>query len=44
MQFCDINICQVSIFWIYTVYNKHEMTKIGNETKEKFQVLLQVLE
>ena len=44
MQFCEINICQVMIFRLYTVYNKHEMIKIGNQTREKSQVLSQVLE
>ena len=29
---------------LYTVYNKHEMVKIGNQTREKSQVLSQVLE
>ena len=33
-----LNICQVMIFWLYTVYNKYEMTKIGNQTREKSQV------
>ena len=32
------------IFGIYDVYNKYEMIKIGNQTAEKEQVLLQVLE
>ena len=34
MQFCGINICQLMLFRLYTVYNKHEMIKIGNQTKE----------
>ena len=32
------------IFSLYTVYNKHETIKIGNQTTEKSQVLSQVLE
>ena len=31
------------IFRFYTVYNKHEMIKIGNQTGEESQVLSQVL-
>ena len=44
MQFYEINICQDMIFRLYTVYNKREMIKIGYQTREKSQVLLQVLE
>ena len=44
MQFYGINICQVMIFKPYTVYNKYEMTKIVNQTKEKSKVLSQELE
>ena len=44
MQFYEINISQVMILSLYTVYNKHEMIKIGNETREKLQILSQVLE
>ena len=40
----EINICQVMNCALYTVYNKHEMIKIDNQTKEKSQVLSQVLE
>ena len=39
-----MNICQVMIFKLYTVYNKHEMIKIDGQTREKSQVLSQVLE
>ena len=39
MQFYEINICQVMIFRLYTVYNKHEMLKIDSQTREKLQVL-----
>ena len=35
---------QVMIFRLYAVYSKHEMKKIGNKTREKSQVLSQVLE
>ena len=34
MQFCEINICQVMIFRLYAVYNKHEMIKIDSQTRE----------
>ena len=30
---------QLMIFRLYTVYNKHEMIKIGNQTREKYQIL-----
>ena len=29
MQFYEINICQVIIFRLYAVYNKHEMIKLA---------------
>ena len=32
------------IFKIYAVCNKHVMIKIGNQTREKSQMLSQVLE
>ena len=32
------------IFRLYTANNKHESIKIGNQTREKSQVLSQVLE
>ena len=44
IQFYEINICQIMIFWLNTVYNKLEMIKIDNQTREKSQVLEQVLE
>ena len=44
MEFYEINICEVMIFSLYTIYNKHEMTKIGKQTRENSQVLSQVLE
>ena len=40
----EINICQVMIFRLYTAYNKHEMIKVGDQTREKSQELTQVLE
>ena len=43
-QFYEINICQVMIFRLYTVYNKHEIIKIVNHTREKSHVIFQVLE
>ena len=44
MQFYEQDICQIMIFRLYTVYNKHEMIKIGNQTREISQALSQVLE
>ena len=44
MQFYEINICQVMIIRVHTVYNKQEMIKIDNQIREKFQVLPQMLE
>ena len=44
MQLYEINICQVKIARLYTVYNKHEMIKIVKQTREKSQVLSQVHE
>ena len=44
MQFYEITVCGVMIFRFYTVNNKHEMIKIGNQTRKKSQVLSQVLE
>ena len=46
MQLYEKNICQFTIFKLYTIYNKHELIKIGNQTRkrEKSQVLSQVLE
>ena len=40
MQFYEINICQVmrQVFRLYIAYNKREMIKIGNQTREKSQV------
>ena len=34
MQFHELSIRQVIIFRLYTVYNKHAMIKIGNQTRE----------
>ena len=42
--FYEIHICQVMIFRLCTVYNKHQLIKIDNQTREKSQVLSQVLE
>ena len=44
MQFYKINICEVIIFRLYTVYYKYEMTKIDSQIRETSQVLSQVLE
>ena len=34
MQLCEINIRQVMIFWLYTIYEKYDMIKISNQTKK----------
>ena len=44
MQFYEQNIYQVMIFKLYTIYNKHEVIKIGGQTWEKLEVLAQVFE
>ena len=44
MQFYEINIYQVMIFKLDTVHNKHEMLKIGNQARQKSQVLSQLHE
>ena len=44
MQFNEINIYQVMIFTLYTVYNKNEMIKIDKQTRQNSQELLQGLE
>ena len=44
MQFNKINVCQIVIFRLYTVNNKHEMIKIAKQIIEKTQILFQVLE
>ena len=44
MQFYEINGYQIMNFGLYTVYNKHEMIKIGNYIREMSQILSEVLE
>ena len=44
MQFLEINIFQIMFFWLHTLYIKYEIIRVGNETREKSQVLLQELE
>ena len=44
MKFYERNICQVMIVRLCTVHNKHDDDKIGDETREKSQVLPQVIE
>ena len=39
LQFYEINICQIINFGLYTVYNKREMIKTGNQIREKSQML-----
>ena len=39
MPFYEINICEVMIFRLYTIYNKHEMIKISSQNREKLHVL-----
>ena len=43
MQFYEINAYQVMIFRTYIVYNKYEKIKIFDQTREKSQLLSQVL-
>ena len=43
MQFYKMNICQAMIFRLYAVYNTHKMAESSIQTREKFQVLSQVL-
>ena len=40
----EINVHQVMIFKFDAAYKKHQMIEIGNESREKIQVLSQVLE
>ena len=40
--FYEINICQITIFRLYVVYNKHEIIQISNQTREKSLVLSEV--
>ena len=44
MQFYEINISHIMNFRLYAVYDKREMIKTGNQTRENSQVLSQVLE
>ena len=44
MHFYEINVCKLEIFRLYDVHKKHVKIKFGNETREKSQVLSQVLE
>ena len=44
MKFYEINICQAMTFMLYTVYNKHEMLKLGDQTRGKLQVTKRNLE
>ena len=44
MGFPEMNICKVMMFRTYIFYNNHKMIKIGNQTREKSQVLPQVIE
>ena len=42
-QFYEVNICQLMIFRLYAVHNKHEIIKIGYKRREKSWELSQVL-
>ena len=44
MEFSEKIIIQVMIFRLHTVYNKHDVIKIGNQNRDKSQILSQVLE
>ena len=35
LKLYKINFCQVVIFRLYTVYNKHEIIKIGNQIRNR---------
>ena len=39
MQLYEIKFCQFMILKLYTVYNKNEIIKIGNQNSEKSQAL-----
>ena len=41
MQFYEINIYKSMIFRFYVVFNRHQLIKIGNQTREKSQELSQ---
>ena len=43
-QFYEMNICQAMIFRLHTVYNKHEIVKIGSQIREKSKVISQMPE
>ena len=40
----QVNVCQTTIFRSYIIYKNIFMIKIDDQTREKFQVLSQVLE
>ena len=40
MQFYEINVCQIKICRLYTVYNKHEIIQIGNQKKRKIASII----
>ena len=40
MQFCEINIHQVMIFRLYTVYNKHDMIKMTVKNQIKIASII----
>ena len=40
MLFYKINFCLVRVFRLYTAYNKHEMIKIGDQTREKIASII----
>ena len=42
MQFYSTNICQIMVFRLYTVHNKNDDEKNGNEAREKSKELSQV--
>ena len=44
MQFYEKKYLSSHDFWALYCFNKHEMIEIGNQTGEKSQVLMQVLE
>ena len=40
IQFSEINTCQVMVCTFYTVYNKHEMIKIGKQNQRKIASIM----
>ena len=39
IQFYEINVCQLMIFRLYTVYSKHEKIKVSNKIIRAFEII-----